>query len=84
MLTNVIGTTNLLNAARNIWSSSEGVFHHVSTDEVYGSLGATGLFTPESTPYDPRSPYSASKAASDHLVRAYANTSFGMDVRITN
>lgn len=82
MLTNVIGTTNLLNAARHIWSSSEGVFHHVSTDEVYGSLGATGLFT-ESTPYDPRSPYSASKAASDHLVRAYANT-FGMDVRITN
>ena len=82
VLTNVIGTTNLLNAARNIWSSSEGVFHHVSTDEVYGSLGATGLFT-ESTPYDPRSPYSASKAASDHLVRAYANT-FGMDVRITN
>ena len=58
------------------------MFHHVSTDEVYGSLGATGLFT-ESTPYDPRSPYSASKAASDHLVRAYANT-FGMDVRITN
>ena len=82
VLTNVIGTTNLLNAARHIWSSSEGVFHHVSTDEVYGSLGATGLFT-ESTPYDPRSPYSASKAASDHLVRAYANT-FGMDVRITN
>ena len=82
VLTNVIGTTNLLNAARHLWSSSEGVFHHVSTDEVYGSLGATGLFT-ESTPYDPRSPYSASKAASDHLVRAYANT-FGMDVRITN
>ena len=82
VLTNVIGTTNLLNAAKYIWSSSEGVFHHVSTDEVYGSLGATGLFT-ESTPYDPRSPYSASKAASDHLVRAYANT-FGMDVRITN
>ena len=82
VLTNVIGTTNLLNAARHIWSSSEGVFHHVSTDEVYGSLGATGLFT-ESTPYDPRSPYSASKAASDHLVRAYANT-FDMDVRITN
>ena len=82
VLTNVIGTTNLLNAARHLWSSSEGVFHHVSTDEVYGSLGATGLFT-ESTPYDPRSPYSASKAASDHLVRANANT-FGMDVRITN
>ncbi len=82
VMTNVIGTPNLLNAAKHIWSSSEGVFHHVSTDEVYGSLGATGLFT-ESTPYDPRSPYSASKAASDHLVRAYANT-FDMDVRITN
>lgn len=82
VMTNVIGTTNLLNAAKHIWSDRKGVFHHVSTDEVYGSLGATGLFT-ESTPYDPRSPYSASKAASDHLVRAYANT-FDMDVRITN
>lgn len=82
VMTNVIGTTNLLNAAKHIWSDGKGVFHHVSTDEVYGSLGATGLFT-ESTPYDPRSPYSASKAASDHLVRAYANT-FDMDVRITN
>lgn len=80
--TNVIGTTNLLNAAKHIWRDGTGVFHHVSTDEVYGSLGSTGLFT-ESTPYDPRSPYSASKAASDHLVRAYANT-FDMDVRITN
>ncbi len=82
VLTNVIGTTNLLNAAKHIWTDNKGVFHHVSTDEVYGSLGATGLFT-ESTPYDPRSPYSASKAASDHLVRAYANT-FDMNVRITN
>ena len=82
VMTNVIGTTNLLNAAKHIWSDGKGVFHHVSTDEVYGSLGATGLFT-ESTPYDPKSPYSASKAASDHLVRAYANT-FDMDVRITN
>lgn len=82
VMTNVIGTTNLLNAAKHIWSDGKGVFHHVSTDEVYGSLGATGLFT-ESTPYHPRSPYSASKAASDHLVRAYANT-FDMDVRITN
>lgn len=82
VLTNVIGTTNLLNAAKHIWTDNKGVFHHVSTDEVYGSLGATGLFT-ESTPYDPRSPYSASKAASDHLVRAYANT-FDMDIRITN
>ncbi|MEC7159900.1 MAG: GDP-mannose 4,6-dehydratase, partial [Bacteroidota bacterium] len=67
VMTNVIGTTNLLNAAKHIWSDGKGVFHHVSTDEVYGSLGATGLFT-ESTPYYPRSPYSASKAASDHLV----------------
>ena len=82
VLTNVIGTTNLLNAAKHIWTDNKGVFHHVSTDEVYGSLGATGLFT-ENTPYDPRSPYSASKAASDHLVRAYANT-FDMNVRITN
>ncbi|HAB89065.1 MAG TPA: dTDP-glucose 4,6-dehydratase, partial [Bacteroidetes bacterium] len=82
VMTNVIGTTNLLNAAKHIWSDLKGIFHHVSTDEVYGSLGARGLFT-ESTSYDPRSPYSASKAASDHLVRAYANT-FDMDVRITN
>ena len=82
VMTNVIGTTNLLNAAKHIWSDTKGVFHHVSTDEVYGSLGSTGHFK-ESTPYDPRSPYSASKAASDHLVRAYANT-FDMDVRITN
>jgi len=73
--TNVMGTANLLNAAREIWNDNyEGKrFYHVSTDEVYGSLGETGFFL-ETTPYDPQSPYSASKAASDHLVRAYGNT----------
>jgi dTDP-glucose 4,6-dehydratase len=75
VMTNVVGTANLLNAAREIWEDSfEGKrFYHVSTDEVYGSLGKTGLFL-ETTPYDPQSPYSASKASSDHLVRAYGNT----------
>lgn len=75
ILTNVIGTVNLLNAAKEIWKDNlEGKrFHHVSTDEVYGSLGEQGFFT-ESTPYDPQSPYSASKASSDHFVRAYINT----------
>ena len=75
VMTNVVGTANLLNAAREIWKDSfEGKrFYHVSTDEVYGSLGKTGLFL-ETTPYDPQSPYSASKASSDHLVRAYGNT----------
>jgi dTDP-glucose 4,6-dehydratase len=73
--TNVMGTANLLNAARESWKGNyEGKrFYHVSTDEVYGSLGETGFFL-ETTPYDPQSPYSASKAASDHLVRAYGNT----------
>ncbi len=72
--TNVIGTVNLLNAARIAWRGQEGCrFYHVSTDEVYGSLGDEGLFT-ETTAYDPRSPYSASKAASDHFVRAYHHT----------
>lgn len=73
--TNVMGTVNLLNAARNLWGNNpEGKrFYHVSTDEVYGSLGEEGLFT-EETRYDPRSPYSASKAASDHFVRAYFHT----------
>ncbi|HQE13031.1 MAG TPA: dTDP-glucose 4,6-dehydratase [Flavipsychrobacter sp.] len=73
--TNVMGTANLLNAAREIWKDNyKGKrFYHVSTDEVYGSLGETGFFL-ETTPYDPQSPYSASKAASDHLVRAYGNT----------
>ena len=74
--TNITGTYNLLEAARRYWAGQgrpeEFRFHHISTDEVYGSLGATGQFT-ETTPYDPRSPYSASKAASDHLVRAWKN-----------
>ena len=82
--TNVIGTMNLLNAAKTIWANNfEGKrFYHVSTDEVYGSLGATGLFT-ETTAYDPNSPYSASKASSDHFVRAYGET-YGLPYVITN
>lgn len=79
---NVVGTQNLLDAARTRWSGEGHVFHHVSTDEVYGSLGDEGKFT-ETTPYDPSSPYSASKAASDHLVRAYHRT-FGLPVKVTN
>ncbi|MFW5705916.1 MAG: dTDP-glucose 4,6-dehydratase, partial [Bacteroidota bacterium] len=73
-----------LNAARHYWQDKKGskLFYHVSTDEVYGSLGETGLFT-ETTPYDPRSPYSASKASSDHLVRAYHHT-YGLPVIISN
>lgn len=73
--TNILGTVSLLNAAKEVWKNkTEGkLFYHISTDEVYGSLGETGLFT-ETTPYDPRSPYSASKASSDHFVRAYENT----------
>ena len=84
IMTNVMGTANLLNAARELWKGKmEGKrFYHVSTDEVYGSLGDTGLFM-ETTPYDPQSPYSASKAASDHLVRAYGNT-YGLPFVITN
>lgn len=80
--TNIEGTFNLIEACREIWKPSEGLFHHVSTDEVYGSLGETGLFT-EETRYDPSSPYSASKAASDHLVRAWGRT-FDLPVKITN
>ena len=82
--TNVIGTMNLLNAARESWANDfEGKrFYHVSTDEVYGSLGAEGLFT-ETTPYDPNSPYSASKASSDHFVRAYGET-YGLPYVLTN
>lgn len=82
--TNVIGTMNLLNAAKTIWKNNfvDKRFYHVSTDEVYGSLGATGLFT-ETTPYDPNSPYSASKASSDHFVRAYGET-YGLPYVITN
>jgi dTDP-glucose 4,6-dehydratase len=83
LLTNVMGTLNLLQACRAQWQSFDGrLFHHVSTDEVYGSLGSEGLFT-ESTPYDPSSPYSASKASSDHLVRAYHRT-YGLPIKITN
>ncbi len=82
--TNIVGTVNLLNAARNQWKNSfkDKLFYHISTDEVYGSLGDTGLFT-EKTSYDPRSPYSASKAGSDHLVRAYYHT-YGLPVVISN
>jgi len=82
--TNVLGTVNLLNAAKQAWQNNfEGkLFYHVSTDEVYGSLGETGLFT-ETTSYDPRSPYSSSKASSDHFVRAYGNT-YGLPFVISN
>jgi len=82
--TNVIGTMNLLNAARKQWKGIEEDkrFYHISTDEVYGSLGAEGLFT-ETTSYDPNSPYSASKASSDHFVRAYGET-YGLPYVITN
>jgi dTDP-glucose 4,6-dehydratase len=81
--TNVMGTAVLLNAAKRSWSDKAGkLFYHVSTDEVYGSLGETGFFT-EETPYDPRSPYSASKASSDHLVSAYYHT-YDLPVVISN
>ena len=82
--TNVIGTMNLLNAAKTIWKDNfkDKRFYHVSTDEVYGSLGSEGLFT-ETTAYDPNSPYSASKASSDHFVRAYGET-YGLPYVITN
>lgn len=82
--TNVLGTCNLLIAARNFWKDNynDHLFYHVSTDEVYGSLQETGFFT-ESTSYDPRSPYSASKAASDHLVRAFNHT-YGLRTVISN
>lgn len=87
--TNVIGTVNLLNAAKRLWKCNKDkpvpqnkIFYHVSTDEVYGSLGETGYFL-ETTPYDPQSPYSASKASSDHFVRAYFNT-YNLPVVISN
>lgn len=84
--TNLLGTYTILEAARAYWTQQDRPatfrFHHVSTDEVYGSLGPTGLFT-EETPYDPRSPYSASKAGSDHLVRAWSET-YGLPVIVTN
>ena len=84
VMTNVIGTVNLLNAAKFIWKDNfEGkLFYHVSTDEVYGTLGETGMFE-ETTAYDPHSPYSASKASSDHFVRAYFDT-FGLPSVISN
>lgn len=88
VMTNVIGTVNLLNAAKTAWKdkSSENVsqyrFYHISTDEVYGALGETGMFT-EETAYDPHSPYSASKASSDHFVRAYHDT-YGINAIISN
>jgi dTDP-glucose 4,6-dehydratase len=84
VLTNVIGTVNLLNAARHNWQNDfEGKrFYHISTDEVYGSLGAVGFFT-ETTSYDPHSPYSASKASSDHMVRAYHDT-YNLPIVISN
>lgn len=88
ILTNVVGTFRLLQAARTHWESLDGPakaafrFHHISTDEVFGSLGDDGYFT-EDTPYDPRSPYSASKASSDHLVRAWGET-YGLPVLLSN
>ncbi len=86
--TNIVGTYNLLDVAKKYWADLEGEkkagfrFHHVSTDEVYGDLGDTGLFT-ETSPYEPSSPYSASKASSDHLVRAWCRT-YGLPVVVTN
>jgi dTDP-glucose 4,6-dehydratase len=82
--TNVMGTVNLLEACRRAWAGDYAgkLFYHVSTDEVYGSLGEDGLFT-EQTPYDPRSPYSASKAASDHFIRAWHHT-YGLPVKLSN
>ena len=82
--TNVVGTFNLLHAAKNLWRKNFNgkLFYHVSTDEVYGSLGAEGFFL-ETTPYDPQSPYSSSKASSDHFVRAYGNT-YGLPFMISN
>lgn len=84
VFTNIVGTVSLLNECLALWKGSfEGkLFYHISTDEVYGSLGKEGLFT-ETTPYDPRSPYSASKASSDHMVRAYSHT-YGMPVVVSN
>ena len=84
VMTNVIGTVNLLNAAKHIWKDNyEGKrFHHVSTDEVFGALGDEGFFK-ETTKYDPHSPYSASKASSDHFVRAYHDT-YGLPIVLTN
>ncbi|MDR2835044.1 MAG: dTDP-glucose 4,6-dehydratase [Bacteroidales bacterium] len=84
ILTNIVGTTNLLNAAKKTWNNDflNKIFYHISTDEVYGSLNDEGFFT-ETTPYSPRSPYSASKASSDMLVRAYFHT-YGLPILISN
>lgn len=84
LTTNILGTVNLMDAVREVWKGNfDGkLFYHISTDEVYGSLGNSGYFV-EDTPYDPKSPYSASKASSDHFVRAYANT-YGLPVVISN
>ena len=82
--TNVLGTASLLQSAKEFWAGDhkDKIFYHISTDEVYGSLGAKGFFT-EETSYDPRSPYSASKASSDHIVRAFYHT-YGLPVKISN
>lgn len=86
--TNIVGTYNLLEVARRYWNGLAGdkhanfIFHHISTDEVYGSLGASGLFT-EASQYQPSSPYSASKASSDHLIRAWHHT-YGLPTVVTN
>ena len=82
IMTNIVGTANLLEVSKNHWGDNPGVFYHISTDEVYGSLGETGFFQ-EDTAYDPRSPYSASKASSDHLVRAYFHT-YQLPIKISN
>ncbi len=84
VITNIVGSLNLLNAAKENWKENlnDKIFYHISTDEVYGSLGEEGFFT-EETAYDPRSPYSASKASSDHLVRAYFHT-FNLPIKISN
>ncbi len=82
IMTNIVGTANLLEVAKNYWDDSLGVFYHISTDEVYGSLKKEGYFL-ESTAYDPRSPYSASKASSDHLVRAYFHT-YKLPIKLSN
>jgi dTDP-glucose 4,6-dehydratase len=82
IITNIVGTANLLEVARGNWQGDNHVFYHISTDEVYGSLGAEGFFL-EDTAYDPRSPYSASKASSDHLVRAYHHT-YKLPVKLSN
>ena len=82
IITNIVGTANLLEVARQSWNGGKHIFYHISTDEVYGSLGDEGFFL-EDTSYDPRSPYSASKASSDHLVRAYYHT-YNFPIKISN